>query len=109
MDFYELIEKTRKVNSGFAIQYEKNELFLDLVEETGELAQAMLISSGRKITNDPNKQKTVEDVADALCDVMYNVLMIAEAYELDLPKEYNNMLQRLQKRMDEGEFDAKSQ
>ncbi len=104
MNIYDLIAKTKKISAQFPQQYQKHEYFMDMVEEVGELAQAMLIVDKRKTTNDPTKQKSIEDIADALADVLINVFMLAEAYKIDLPQEYSEMLNRLQKRVDNGEF-----
>ena len=104
MQFDELIEKTRKVVNGFDSKFTKQDRLIDLMEEVGELAQATLIVDGKKHTNDPNKQKTVEDVADALCDVMCNLVLLADDYNVDLPREYSDMLDRLNKRIEGGEF-----
>lgn len=102
--FQELIEMTRHVNATFEHQMDARDRMLDLVEEVGELAQALLIVEGRKKTNDPAKQKTKEDIADALCDVLYNLIILSQDYKLDLPSEYQAMLDRLQVRVAQGEF-----
>ena len=64
----------------------------------------MLIVEKVKMTNDPSKRRTVEDIADALCDVLYAVVLLARDYDLDLLTEYEHMLERLEKRLDSGEF-----
>lgn len=107
MDMNDLITKTKKTSLRFPVQYDRNEIFMDMMEEAGELAQAMLITSKRKTTNDSSKQKTVEDIADALCDTLYNIFLLADAYHLDLPREYEQMLARLNVRLDNGEFHDK--
>jgi len=104
MDTYELIEKTKKIASQFPIQLNKHELFIDLAEELGELAQAILITDKRKITNDPKKQKSIADISDALCDALYDIFLLADTYKIDLPEEYQKMLVQMQQRFDTGEF-----
>lgn len=63
---------------------------VDLAEEVGELARAVLIREGRK------KPKPGEraDVEDAICDVLFNLLLLADRYGVDLDKAYPAMLQR---------------
>lgn len=100
----QLISRTKDINSKFPLDLGKKDRFIDLVEEVGELAQSILITSGSKRTNDPNKQKTIEDVKDALSDVLYNVIMLAEDHEIKLDDEYSLMLDRLEKRIQKGEF-----
>lgn len=104
--FDELIKKTHELNDSFSHQMSKQDRMIDLVEEVGELAQAMLIVDKRKKTNDPSKQKTKADIADALCDVFYDLIMLSKNYDIDLPSEYTSMLARLKARVDGGEFSA---
>lgn len=99
-----LIQRTVGISKTFPTQYDKRDYMIDLAEEVGELAQAVLIVEKRKITNDPAKKRTVEDIADGLCDVMYDVIMLAERYGIELDEEYEEMLSRLEKRLEGGEF-----
>lgn len=105
--FDELIKRTRELTRRFGKQLDKRDRLLDLVEEVGELAQAVLIVEKRKTMKDPAKQRAVEDVADAICDSLFDLIMLAEEYGLDLGKEYGEMLDRLEKRLDSGEFTGK--
>jgi NTP pyrophosphatase (non-canonical NTP hydrolase) len=105
MKFEELIEKTKELSERFPNKYSKQERLLDVMEEAGELAQAVLIVEGIKNTNDLSKQKTVEDVADAIGDILYALIHVARDYDRDLVKDYEQMLDRLEKRLDSGEFD----
>ena len=100
----ELVERTKKVSSGFPNKYDKRSRLIDLVEEVGELAQAVHIVEGFKKTNDPAKTKTKVDVADAICDILYELVLLADDYSIDLEMEYVEMLGRLEKRIKEGEF-----
>jgi len=100
-----LIDKTRGVAEKFPRTMGVEERFIDLVEEVGELAQAVLITRGKKYTKNPAKQRTVEDVADALCDVLFNLIVLADEYDLNLEEEYLAMLTRLQKRIEAKEFE----
>ncbi|MFC1654081.1 hypothetical protein ACFL1M_04505 [Patescibacteria group bacterium] len=104
VDIAELIDKTRDLNKKFKKSFSKQDRMMDLMEEVGELSQAMLIVDGKKLTNDPKKQKTRKDIADALCDVLYDLVLLTDDYEIDLGKEYKQMLERLEKRIDKGEF-----
>lgn len=108
MDFRQIIDKTLTLSEGFGAKYEERDHLIDLMEEVGELAQALQISSGRKITNDPAKQRTQEDVSDALCDVLFEVIRLADKRGVDLEAEYLKTLDHIQSRMDKGEFAAKA-
>lgn len=110
MDTKQIIQKTFEVSREFDNRgafYDKKERVLDLVEEVGELAQAVLIVEGVKHTNDPKKQKTVADIKDALSDCLFALVHIAKDYDADLFEEYSKMLDRLKARLDSGEFDKK--
>ncbi len=109
MDFKQVIEQTERIGRAFekrSRKFTKQERMLDLVEEVGELAQAMLIVDKRKLTEDPKKRKTRADIADALGDIMFDLILLAKDYEIDLASEYTNTLNHLSERLDEGEFDV---
>lgn len=102
-----LIQQTKKIAKQFPHQYTKQDRLLDAVEEMGELAQALLIVEKIKTTNDPIKQRTVDDIADALCDVLFNLILLADDYAIDYPTKYQQMLAQLQQRLKQGEFEIK--
>jgi NTP pyrophosphatase (non-canonical NTP hydrolase) len=104
MDLKKIQQKTVELSKGFAAHYDERDHLIDLMEEMGELAQALQISTGRKITNDPKKIRTQEDVIDGICDVMFALVRLADTRGLDLESEYMKMLSRIRIRMDEGEF-----
>lgn len=105
MDFERLVEETKKLDKLFKTRFDKRDRALDLVEEVGELVQAMQIVEKRKLTNDPRKLKTQKDIVDALADILYDLILLAEEYEVDLVSEYIKMLRQLEKRVKKGEFD----
>jgi NTP pyrophosphatase (non-canonical NTP hydrolase) len=102
-----LIYQTKQLAGQFPHQLTKQDRLLDAVEEMGELAQAILMVENIKTTNDPTKQRTVADVADALCDVLFDLVILADDYHIDYENEYQDMLTRLQTRLNKGEFKGK--
>lgn len=62
---------------------------LDLTEEVGELARAVLVAEGRKATD------LEEPVAQALCGVLFDVFALAEQYQVDLDVQYGDQLAQL--------------
>lgn len=100
----DIIDQTKQIATKFPHHYTKQNRLLDAVEEMGELAQAVLITEKVKTTTDPAKQRTVDDIADSICDVMYNLILLAQDYQIDLPKEYQHMLSQLKTRLAAGEF-----
>ncbi len=60
---------------------------LDLAEEVGELARAVLVAEGHKGTAAP-----AEEVAEALCGVLVDVFALADHYHVELDELYLRML-----------------
>lgn len=104
MSLKDLTEKTKKIVKKFQKKYKWNqkERFIDLVEEVGELANAILIEEKKKPKKELFKGNSI---ADALCDLLFDLLVLADLYGVDLDKEYPRMLERLEKRIKDGEFE----
>jgi NTP pyrophosphatase (non-canonical NTP hydrolase) len=102
MDFKEAQEQTRKlveVLEKEAKPWNPIERFADLVEEVGELANALLVEEGVK-----NKGRLFADLKDSLCDILFDMLTIANHYGIDLSKEYRKVLKDMEKRIERKEF-----
>lgn len=72
----------------------------ELVEEVGELANAIQTDEGFK-----SKKRKKSDLVDSVCDVLFEVLNIAAHYKVDLDKEYPKVLKQIDDRRKNGEFD----
>jgi NTP pyrophosphatase (non-canonical NTP hydrolase) len=107
MSLQQISAKTMGVFKSFPTQFDKRDLLIHLMECVGELSEAMLIVEKRKKTNRPDKQRTVKDVSRRLCDVMTYVLVLADRYEIDLDADMGSLLDKMQARIDGGEFDKK--
>ncbi|RLJ03985.1 MAG: hypothetical protein DRP18_05310 [Candidatus Aenigmatarchaeota archaeon] len=103
MDFEEMREKTletlEKLKKSGAKDWEPEVRFIQLVEEIGELANALLAENGHK----PQKTK-IFDLGDSFADVLFNLIILADKTGTDLEKEYEKMLKSLEKRIKKGEF-----
>ncbi len=101
MKLNEAVEQTRKVKDQMPGEpwgiYQR---FNDLVEETGELANAIQVKEGWK-----TKNRAKAELVDSVCDVLYSILLVADHYEIDLEKEYPKVLGELKQRIKEGDFD----
>lgn len=78
------------------------------MEEVGELAHAVLRAEGRKqiAASHPRiKEGRDKDIADALSDILFDLIVLAEDYGIDLTEEYAQMLKKLEARIDNGEFE----
>ena len=74
-------------------------MLVDLTEEVGELANSILVKEGFK-----NKKRAKADLMDSICDILFDLYMIAEHYGIDVEKEYLKVLENLQKRIKQGDF-----
>jgi NTP pyrophosphatase (non-canonical NTP hydrolase) len=105
MDLKQLQDKTKDLQKSFPVQFDKRDVMLDLVEEVGELAQALLMVEGRKHTSDPIKQRSVRDIANGISDILFDLMMLASKYDLDIGVEYLKVLNEIESRIKAGEFD----
>jgi len=107
MDFKKLIIDTLSINSKFKNRLGKQGRMLDLVEEVGELANAMLMVDGNKTSGDPAKQRTKEDISDAIADILYDLIILSDHYDVDLDVEYTEMLTRMKQRFENSDLIGK--
>lgn len=98
-------KKTKALSQRFSSLKDKETQYIDLVSEVGELAEAILYVENHKHGRMKGKLD-IGDVADALADIMWGLYRIADSYGIDLDTEYKEMLVRLEKRVDQGEFSA---
>ncbi len=102
MGLNQAIKETEKVCRKFPNpkKWTSHNRFAALVEEVGELANAIQTTEGYK-----SKKRQKSEVIDSICDILYEVLMMASVYRVDLDKEYSKALRQLKKRIKAGEFD----
>lgn len=74
--------------------------FVELVEEVGELANAIQTDEGYK-----SKKRKKSEVINSVCDILFEILLIADHYHIDLDKEYPEVLKEIETRRKNGEFD----
>lgn len=72
----------------------------ELIEEVGELSNAIQTDEGFK-----SKNRKKSDVTDSVCDVLFEILLIADYYKIDLDKSYPEVLEQIDDRRKSGEFD----
>jgi len=97
----QLIQQTKKITKKFpGKEWQAETRFVDLIEEIGELANAILVKEKRKST----KRQRAE-IADSLCDCLWNIFILADIYNINLGSEYQKVLNNVAKRIKKGEFD----
>lgn len=105
MNLKDYQKKTKKLSllfkrlPGDIGNWDAKTYMINLVEEIGELSNAMLVEEGKK-----SLKRKKSNVADSLCDSLYSLFMIAECYNLDLEEEYDKVLNDLEGRINNGEF-----
>lgn len=98
------INETKKVASKMPDErWTIHNRFVELVEEVGELANAIQTDEGFK-----SKKRKKSEVVDSICDVLFELLLIANYYKVDLEKEYPAVLEQIDKRRKQGEFNPPS-
>lgn len=74
--------------------------FVEMIEEVGELANAIQTEEGYK-----SKKRQKSKINDSICDILYELFRIADHYQIDLDKEYPEVLKEINERRKKGEFD----
>lgn len=99
-DMKKIVEKIQKIAELFPNKMTKEQRFINLVEEIGELANAIAISEGHK-----SKKRKRSDLEDSFADVLFNLIVLASLYNISLEKEIDVMLDTLKVRIDNREFE----
>ncbi len=71
----------------------------DLMEEAGELANAIQVKEGWKSQN-----RSKSELVDSVCDTLFSIFGIAALYGIDLDREYPKVLDHINSRREKGEF-----
>ncbi|MCX7831681.1 MAG: hypothetical protein N2440_02130 [Actinobacteria bacterium] len=85
------------------VKWGPEEFMIDLVEEIGELANALLVEQGHKF-----KSRKKSDLDDAFFDVLFDLLMLAFTMKVDLDQAFERGLEEFRLRIQKGEFDEQS-
>ena len=73
--------------------------FIDLVEEVGELGNAVLIQSGSK-----SSKRQRAELDDSFADVLFELIMMADEANVDLERVLTQMLKELKIRQENKEY-----
>lgn len=96
----ELTDLTMEISNKFpGKKWSKEARLIDLMEEVGELSNAVLVKEGYK-----NQKRAKAELEDSFCDVLYDLLILSKEYKVDLESEYLKMLEALEKRVKKREF-----
>ena len=97
MNFKQLSRTTKEVTRKFPGKRWKPEVrALDLVEEIGELCNAILVKEGYK-----GKKRAKADLVDSIVDTLFDLILIADFYKIDIDREYSKMIKDIKRRQKE--------
>lgn len=103
MNLNEAVEKTKVVSDSMpGEKWGIYQRFNDLVEEVGELANAIQVQEGWK-----SKNRAKAELVDSVCDVLYSIFCVAAIYDINLSEEYPKVLAQIEERRKSGDFDHK--
>lgn len=95
-----IVERAERISKLFPRMMSKEERFINLVEEIGELANAIAIKENHK-----SIKRKRSDLQDSFADVFYNLIILSSLYHIDLEEEINTMMNGLEQRIRNRDFD----
>lgn len=95
----QLITEALEAGGRFPNKWDLKTHYIDLVEEVGELGNAVLIETGSKST----KRQRAE-LKDSFADVMFELILMADEAKIDLEEVLIQMLQELKVRQENKEY-----
>ncbi len=97
--FSDLVTLSLTTAQKFPKKWDVKTHYIDLVEEVGELGNAILVESG-----DKSIQRQRSKLHDGFADVFFQLIQLADAAGVDLEKDLTIMLSELLKRQENGEY-----
>lgn len=97
--FSDLKQRALTLSKQFPHQWDAKTHFVDLVEEVGELGNAILVDGG-----DKSEKRRRSDLRDSIADVLFELILMADECDVDLEKELKEMLDGLEKRLANSEY-----
>ncbi len=98
-----LQNQTIKLAKKFSTLNKREHQFMNLIEEVGEIAIAIMYFENFKKSKYSGKL-TKDDIAYELADVLLNLFLISDQYNINLENKYKRMLKQLQQKVDKDEF-----
>lgn len=100
----ELQKKADEINIFFEQNVRKRKwtpevILAALIEEVGELSNAILVEEKFK-----NEEKKKFDLKDSVADVLFDLILIANYYKIDIKQEFLKMIAELKERIDSGKM-----
>lgn len=96
----QLISEVLELGTRFPNKWDLKTHYIDLVEEVGELGNAVLVESGSK-----SVKRQRAELKDSFADVLFELILMADEAEVDLEEVLTQMLQELKVRQENKEYD----
>ena len=97
--FQDLQHRVLTLAKNFPHQWDKKTHFVDLVEEVGELANALLIEG-----KDKDQKRKRAEINDSLADILFELIQLADACDVDLLEVLSKQLDELEIRQNNREY-----
>lgn len=95
----QLISEVLEAGAKFPNKWDLKTHYIDLVEEVGELGNAVLIESGSK-----SVKRQRAELKDSFADVLFELILMADEAKVDLEDVLTKMLQELKMRQENKEY-----
>lgn len=102
----EALSKARALKRKFDEKIPRHEqewdgkvLLIDLMEEVGELANAVLVEEGAK-----SEKVRKAQLGDSFGDILFALMLLADYYGVDLEKEFHAATDQISERLAAGKF-----
>ena len=97
--FLQLITEAVEAGKCFPNQWDLKTHYVDLVEEVGELGNAVLVKTGSK-----SVKRQRADLKDSFADVLFELILMANEADVDLEAVLTQMLRELKVRQENKEY-----
>ncbi|MGD9129098.1 MAG: MazG nucleotide pyrophosphohydrolase domain-containing protein [Candidatus Woesebacteria bacterium] len=97
--FSELKKEALNIAKSFPNQWDLTTHCVDLMEEVGELANAVLIETKQK-----SKKRQRAHLEDSFADVLFELILMADEANIDLEEVLAQMLSELKARIKNNEY-----
>lgn len=97
--FQTIIQEVLEAGERFPNKWDLKTHYIDLVEEVGELGNAVLIETGSK-----SSKRQRAELKDSFADVLFELILMADEAGIDLEEVITQMLTEVKVRQENKEY-----
>ncbi len=102
MELKELQKQIKKWTDQKGFKWSSYAEYCHLVEEVGELGEALTVQHGERQAGSGNKgDANHSDMEEEIGDVLFSTIVIANRYKLDLEKVFDKTIKRYDKKIED--------